>query len=305
MNKKVPILVLAFNRPDHVAKSMEAIREYQPDKLYLECDGARTHKGGERKAVEETRKAMLDSVDWPCEVKTLFREENLGCANAVYGAISWFFENEEYGCIIEDDIVVSQDFFRLCEDLLPRYKDEERIMEIGARNHRPNINKANTYVYTNGFHIWGWATWRRAWHKMDMNMKNWPRISIGHLWGKFGMFKGSMMYYYWKDCYKHLEENTSWGTRWYFCVTFHNGLVLIPCVNLAINVGVDGGGTHYDEGDIDPYAYLCLQTISWPLAYNDTFEFDKHQLKVEKEDFLYIRKLGLKKKIKKIFYRGC
>ena len=128
--RKLPILVLAFNRADHVREAMKSIREYKPERLYLECDGARQNKTGEKDAVEETRQAMLDAVDWPCEVKTLFRDENLGCAQAVYGAISWFFKNEKWGVIIEDDVIVGQDFFRLCEDLLPRYENEERIMEI-------------------------------------------------------------------------------------------------------------------------------------------------------------------------------
>ena len=142
---KVPILVLAFNRADHVEQAMLAIKEYKPERLYLECDGPRVHKQGEKEAVEATRKAMLDAIDWPCEVRTLFRQENLGCANAVYGAITWFFEQEEYGVIIEDDVVVGQDFFRLCEILLPRYKNDERVMEISEENHYPNQQNENTY----------------------------------------------------------------------------------------------------------------------------------------------------------------
>ena len=55
---KVPTLVLAFNRADHVVKAMEAIREYKPERLYLECDGARPHKSGEAEAVELTRKVQ-------------------------------------------------------------------------------------------------------------------------------------------------------------------------------------------------------------------------------------------------------
>ena len=157
MSKKIPVLVLAFNRADHVAEAMKAIREYKPDRLYLERDGPRGHKEGEREAVEETRQTMLDAVDWPCEVKTLFREENLGCAKAVYDAITWFFEQEEYGIICEDDIILGKDFFRLCEDLLPRYKDEERVMEISARNQSLRTDINNTYVYAQCFHCWGWG----------------------------------------------------------------------------------------------------------------------------------------------------
>lgn len=299
---KVPVLVLAFNRADHVEQAMQAIREYKPERLYLECDGARPNKKGEAEAVALTRKTMLDLVDWPCEVKTLFRDKNLGCANAVYDAISWFFEHEEWGVIIEDDIVVSQDFFKLCEELLPRYKDEDRIMEISARNHRPRTELANTYIFCDGFYIWGWASWRRAWQKMDMSMAKWKKMSLIRLWRKFGFFKGSMMYYYWNDCYKHVKTHSSWGTRWYFCISECNGLVLTPGQNLALNIGMQSDGTHYNKKDIDPYAYLEMQNIVWPLKYNDNIIFDKEQLKREKEDFWYIRMIGLKKKIKNLLH---
>ena len=113
MKNNIPILVLAFNRADHVVEAMKAIKVYQPKRLYLECDGPRKAKEGEQEAVEATRKAMLDSIDWPCEIKTLFREENMGCAHAVNDAITWFFRHEEYGIICEDDIILSPDFFSI------------------------------------------------------------------------------------------------------------------------------------------------------------------------------------------------
>ena len=196
---KVPVLVLAFNRADHVAKAMEAIREYKPDRLYLECDGAREHKIGEKDAVELTRKTMLEMVDWQCEVKTLFREENLGCANAVYGAITWFFEQEEWGVIIEDDVVVGQDFFRLCEELLPRYKNEDRVMTISAETRSPNADCQFSYHYSYDFKCWGWATWSRAWKNMDMKMSLWPAVSYYKAIKTFGLFKGIVQNHYWSN----------------------------------------------------------------------------------------------------------
>ena len=207
--KKIPVLVLAFNRADHVEQAMKAIQEYKPERLYLECDGARPHKPGEKEAVEATRKKMLDMVDWPCEVKTFFREENLGFANAVYGAISWFFENEEYGCIIEDDIIVGQDFFRLCEYLLPRYRDEERIMEISAENRGLRDTMSESYSYSLSYRCWGWATWRRAWAKMDMSMSAVEHLSIRKLISNLGLFQGCMIYKYFKSAYKNLPTFNS------------------------------------------------------------------------------------------------
>lgn len=296
---KVPILVLAFNRADHVREAMKAVRIYKPERLYLECDGPRLHKVGEKDAVEETRKAMLDAVDWPCEVKTLFRDNNLGCANAVYGAISWFFEYEKWGVIIEDDVIVGQDFFRLCEDLLPRYEHEEKIMEISAENHYPNPNDANKYFYTVDFKCWGWATWARAWKRMDMKMAKWPNQSIFKLIRVFGIFKGCMMHYYWSSIYKNIEKSTSWATRWAFAIFAEDGLCVIPGVNLAVNIGMDGGA-HYNKDDVNPYSHLTINNMSFPLKYNNVLELDGKQQALSKKDFFRIRMIGLRKKLRRI-----
>jgi hypothetical protein len=297
---KVSILVLAFNRADHVEKAMEAIREYQPDRLYLECDGARPHKVGEVDAVKATQQMMLSKVDWPCEVKTLFRTENWGCAKAVNDAITWFFKQEKWGVIIEDDIVVSQDFFRLCEELLPRYEHEDLIMEISAQNHFPNEKNFNTYLYGQEFHCWGWATWARAWKKMDMRMSRWPDITLGFLIKKFGVFRGLMMRHYWSNTYKTLDTCTSWATRWFFSIIVNNGLCILPGNNLAINIGMDGGA-HYQKGDVDPYAYLKLGHLDWPLKYDDDIKANPEIARQGKVDFRRVRWIGLKKKFRKLF----
>lgn len=296
---KIPILVLAFNRADHVSEAMKAIRNYQPERLYLECDGPRLHKSGEKEAVEATRKAMLDAVDWPCEVKTLFREENLGCAKAVYGAISWFFENEEYGAIVEDDMVIGLDWFLLCEDLLPRYAQEERIMTIQAMNKSHRIDIPNTYVYSWRGGCWGWASWRRAWKKMDMSMSALPQLSYWKIMRKLGALPGlDLMRHYWAG-YKHLDTFSSWAYRWSLSVQVNNGLSIIPGVNLAKNIGTDGGA-HYDENDIDPYKNLTIGSIEWPIKYNDSLAIDKKQDKLDKKNFYRMRMISVKKRIKKL-----
>lgn len=298
--EKLPVLVLAFNRADHVEQAMKAIQEYKPNRLYLECDGPRLHKEGELEAVKSTRQTMLKMVDWPCEIKTLFREENLGCAHAVYDAISWFFEQEEYGCIIEDDIVVSQDFFKLCEDLLPKYKHDEKIMQISARNTSFRTDITNTYVYSQCFHCWGWATWRRAWNKMDMSMSEAPRISYFYLINRLGLFRGLMMKYYFMKSYKDINNCTSWATRWYLTILAHDALVLCPGVNLALNIGMDSG-THYEKGDEDPYRGLKIEKIKWPILYNDNLTPDIKQKKYDNKVFYNVRIIGLKKIIRNFF----
>lgn len=294
---KIPVLVLAFNRPDYVVKVIESIRLYQPEMLYLACDGPRAEKIGEAELVYATQKYMLEVVDWPCDAKTLFRKENLGCARAVFEAISWFFDHEEYGIIIEDDVIVGQDFFRFCEELLPRYANEDRIMEIAAQNHSMRKDIAHTYVYTQTSHCWGWATWRRAWKKMDMSMSATKTISISYMVSRLGLFRGMMWWRYFKYAHRHLETFNSWATRWYLSILSNDGLIICPGVNLSINIGTNGG-THYEEGYKDPYEDLQICCLEWPLTYNDTLKIDSTQKRYDNRDFLNLRLQGLKRKIK-------
>lgn len=298
---KLPVLVVAFNRADHVAKALEPVRRYKPEKIYLECDGPRSNKIGEDKAVAMTRNVMLEMIDWPCEVKTLFREENLGCAHAVNNAIDWFFTYEEAGIIIEDDVVVGDDFFRLCEDLLPRYVNEDRIMQISARNTSKRTDKNDTYVYAQCFHCWGWATWRRAWHKMDMSMSAIKRMSCSYLVKRLGLFRGLMMYRTFITGYNNIENFNSWATRWYLSILAHDGFVICPGVNLAVNIGLLEG-THYDADDKNrPGQDLKIVDIKWPITYNDTLVIDKLQKEYDSKYYFGQRYFGLKKKIRKFF----
>lgn len=297
---KIPVLVLAFNRADHVAHAMKAIREYRPARLYLACDGPRAHKDGDKDAVEETRKTMVEAVDWPCQVQTLFREHNLGCAQAVYGAVTWFFQNEEFGIICEDDIVLGIDFFRLCEDLLPRYAGEERIMEISSQNRSHRTDIPDSYVYSYRENCWGWASWARAWKKMDMTMSAVPKLTYRKLWKRYEFIEGIIRMHYWKSSYKHIETSNSWATRWNLCIQVNEGLTITPGVNLSKNIGIDGGA-HYKEGDVDPYADLQIGHLKWPLLYNDTMIIDKKQARMDYNDFMRLRRNGIKKKLKKLF----
>ncbi len=307
---KVPILFLIFDRKAVSVEAFEIIREYQPKQLFIAADGPRENKAGETERCEETRTAVLEMIDWDCDVKTLFRNENLGCATAVSSAINWFFENVEYGCIIEDDVVVSLDFFRMCEQLLPKYENDDRIAMITAQCLAPE-NKYNTseYTFSNSTLIWGWASWRRGWALMDMSMSRWPQTTLFDLIKAFGVFQGLMYrYYYWGDAYKKIsagQKYNSWATRWKFNLMSHGKLCLVPKVNLSKNIGCTGvGGAHYESTDIDPYAHLKIGSINWPLATPSAVALDKSMQKYERCDFLRIRKLGMIKKIKRIFGGG-
>ena len=301
-NNKISVLFLIFRREDVAIESFQAIKQYKPTQLYIAADGPRKHKSEEKELCENTRNAVLNMIDWECEVHTLFRDENLGCANAVYGGISWFFEKEEYGVIVEDDCVLHQDFYRLCEELLPYYKNEVQVMQICAHNTCGSEVISNEYVFARNAFIWGWATWRRAWDKMDMSMSKWPEYSFRSLLKEYGFFQACFRQFYWHKAYTHLNTLQSWATRWNFSVLSNDGLCISTKANLSVNTGTSiEGGTHYNATSEDPYRNLKYGKISWPLNHSIRLKINKEKLNQERKEFYQLRIIGLRGKVKLLF----
>jgi len=167
-----PILFLIFNRPDTTQKVFNAIRKAKPKQFFIAADGSPPDREGEIEKCQKSRK-IATSVDWDCEVKTLFRDKNLGCKIAISSAIDWFFENVEEGIILEDDCLPHQSFFWFCQELLEYYRNDTRIMHISGDNFQFGRKRGEgSYYFSKYSHVWGWATWRRAWKCFDINMKS-------------------------------------------------------------------------------------------------------------------------------------
>ncbi len=165
-----PVLFLVFNRPDSTRKVFDAIRSARPPKLYITADGPRPDRPAEAKLCSEVR-AIASAVDWPCEVKTLFRESNLGCKAGVSSGITWFFSHEDEGIILEDDVLPVPTFFNFCDEMLERYRDDARVSMISGCNLISNhFSPKQSYFFSRYNLIWGWATWRRAWQHYDVAM---------------------------------------------------------------------------------------------------------------------------------------
>lgn len=305
---KVAVLFLIFNRPEVSSKAMKSIKEYQPSKLYIAADGPRISKTGEEERCVKTRQAVLEMIDWPCEVKTLFRDRNLGCAKAVSSAINWFFENEEFGVIVEDDIILGQDFYRFAKEMDDRYRDDERVMCINAQYVGPRDRFKTSYVFSAMSNPWGWATWRRAWKHMDMKMLKYPDISLHKYVTTLGLIRGVMFgCLYWRVAYRIISrggEISSWWTRWAFNIIANDGLVIAPTHNMSVNVGFCGtDGTHYSSNDKDLYSFLNIETLPKHLFHPNSECLNNEMRDIESRDFIRIRKNGVKKKLRKIFPR--
>ena len=193
---------------------------------------------------------ILDMIDWDCEVKTLFRENNLGCKVAVSSAIDWFFEQVEEGIILEDDCLPDQSFFGYCEELLEKYRDDERIMMISGDNFQDGIKRGDgSYYFSKSIHIWGWATWKRAWKKYDANIKTFPlfkkqnRIS--------SIVDGKTNQLAWLANFEAVFEKRldTWDYQWTYAIWANGGLGILPNINLISNIGFRIDATHTRSED--------------------------------------------------------
>jgi hypothetical protein len=236
---KPPVLFLVFNRPVPTSQVFEAIRAACPDKLYVAADGPRSNRPGEAESCAQVR-SLVDRVDWPCEVKTLFREQNVGCRRAVSEAITWFFENEEEGVILEDDCLPSPDFFRFCGEALHTYRDEHRVMHVGGHVLLEAPDKEDLF-FSRLVPIWGWATWRRAWNAYDTDMSRNDELDQLPLKKWYGSQASNV-----RKAIRRIHDDKvdAWGARWALSVLVNDGLSVVPRSNLISNVGFGKDATH-------------------------------------------------------------
>ena len=261
-----PILIMAFNRPDHLQVLLQRLREVQPTKVYVAIDGARTHRAGEEAKVQAC-KDLLATIDWPCEVKTNFQESNLGCGLGVTTAITWFFSNEERGIILEDDIIPDPSYFPYCSELLDRYETDERVFAISGCNFVPPKELSHPdlpYRFSQVPHIWGWATWRRSWDQHNLDIAGWRKqLPVSKLWARSGKSLPGAVY--WASTFELLarKEVDTWDGQLVLASMISEQYTVTSNVNLIQNIGFGEEATHtlVDRQELQP-----VRPISLPMA---------------------------------------
>lgn len=151
-----PVLFLVFNRPERTRRVFAAIREARPKQLFVAADGPRPDRPEDRQCCAEVRQ-LATAVDWPCEVRTLFRTQNLGCGRAVSEAISWFYRNVAEGIVLEDDCCPDPSFFDFCTAMLVRYRGDRRVFKIAGTNPLGHWSgpEGSSYIYSSYGYSWG------------------------------------------------------------------------------------------------------------------------------------------------------
>jgi hypothetical protein len=307
MSLSTPVAFIIFNRPDTTAKVFEAIRQAKPQKLLVVADGARNDRSNEAEKCAAAR-AVIDRVDWECEVLTNYSDINLGCKRRVSSGIDWVFSQVEEAIILEDDCLPAPSFFQFCETLLKKYRHDERIMMISGDNFYPEDDRVkDSYYFSKYVHIWGWATWRRAWQHYDVDMSSWQDFRDRGLLN--AVCNDSIEAEYWLKTFNNVAENLvdTWDHQWVYTCWQQSGLSIMPSVNLISNIGFRDDATH--TLGTSPLANLKVGSIHNIIHpnfvvrnyYVDTYEFenvfDGKALRFDKT--IYGRAVQLARKLKR------
>lgn len=279
----------------------------RPPRLLVVADGPRDTHPEDSLKTAEVRNLIERGVDWDCEVVTNYSDKNLGCARRVASGLDWAFSKEERLIVLEDDCLPDFSFFRFCDELLERYKDDKRVAQIcGCPKAFSQVRRNTSYVFTRFGPIWGWASWRRAWEFYDLEMKDWPQVKSS---GRLRAYCQSDAEYrkrvaiYDAHCptsSAYNPKSNTWDYQWSYA-RLANGMVnIMPTVNLIKNIGFDGSGTHTTGGTFT----LKQFSLDFPLVHPSKVaiepDFEKMYSKIYSRNGLGVRRLC--RRVQRYFY---
>ncbi len=259
----VATAIIIYNRPSHTKALIEALSVFQPSNLYVIADGPKSGSDSDHELVINTR-AELMRIDWPCQVREIFADTNLGLRERVLTGLDIVFQNEERAIILEDDCIPDPTFFPLCEDLLLRYDQEKNVGIIAGHNSGPNLNLADSYLFSSFTPIWGWATWSRVWvaFRTAPQVEQWSANEIEDV---LSTFSTQLMRRQFKNMMLSAIELNTWDISFAVFLRQRRFVNAIPKVSLISNIGFGRESTHtkFKPFDIE----LESQRLSFPLRH--------------------------------------
>jgi len=294
MECNTPILLIGFNRPDLFQKVLDRVMEVKPRRIYVGLDGARAGREDDKKNLNEIKRIVKNIKG--CEVKTNYQPKNLGCKYGPVAAMNWFFDNEEMGIILEDDVLADKSFFYYCQELLEKFKDDKRVGSISGNNFVPDANfEGKSYLFSSYSQTWGWATWRRVWKDYDIEMKNWPKLRREKLLNK--KFDNWFTVIYWRlifdSMYKKINNGT-WDYQFTFLNWQKNYLTIIPKFNLTKNIGIGHvNATHTKTKS--KLSDISVEKMVLPLKHPKEVIANKYfDNKIQKNNYVLWKEVGLR-----------
>jgi hypothetical protein len=264
----VPVVMIVFRRPEHTRRVLSAIRGARPRRLLVIADGASAERPGEGEKCAAARAVVDEMVDWPCEVLKNYSEVNLGVEGRFYSGFQWVFAQCESAIILEDDEVPHESFFGFCQEMLERYREDERVFAVNGANFiADRYSCAESYYFSRYFHCWGFATWRRAWSQYDLRVSRWREVRGTNWLLKLCDGRGDEAAHHAENFERvHRGEIRTWDYQITFAMWLRGALAITPSVNLVSNIGFGGDSLHYKDAD-HPFANMGTGAVARPLRH--------------------------------------
>jgi hypothetical protein len=260
-----PVVLIIFNRPEKTKRLLSVIRQAAPSQLFVIADGPRPDSPRDADLCRDAR-AIIDGVDWECQVSRDFADHNLGCGERIARGLDWVFSSAEEAIILEDDCIPDPTFFRFCHELLARYREDQRVMAISGHNFQFGRRRTDySYYFSRYCHGGGWACWRRSWRLYDGKLSRWPEIrAAGTL---HDIFEDAESANYWLKIFDavHGGARDIWDYQWNLVCWLQNGLTILPEENLVTNAGFDEQATHSKVPT--PAGDIPAQAVAFPLRH--------------------------------------
>lgn len=155
----LPILILGYNRFEKFTKCIKTVQNQGIKKVYVSIDGPKNDydQRAQKKIIDF---CTNDNLGMDIKIKNL--KKNYGCRNAPIKGISWFFQENKFGVILEDDVIVSKKCMELFSCLLAENFSNKNLMSISSFNEFTNKEIECLYSVS-VFRSWGWASWADRW----------------------------------------------------------------------------------------------------------------------------------------------
>jgi hypothetical protein len=288
------VVLIAFNRPRHTRRTLDAIRAARPEQLFLVADGPRDARPDDAPLCAEVR-AVMESVDWPCELHRRYSETNLGCEGNVETGLDWVFQTVPEAIILEDDCVADPSFFPYADELLSRYRDDLRVWQVAGNSHGVPAQRfgGDSYRFAAWASVWGWATWADRWQRHRAVFPRDHRDPDGLAPIRVEPARPRPELLVTRGGRRHFAEAATsddvvrhgWDKHWWLTMLTEGALAATPAVNMVQNIGFGAGATHgVYEHDTE-----VAQGMPQPLRHPTQVVLD---VEVERELELLLSRVG-------------
>jgi len=239
----LPVLILGYLRFDGISRILKSCSDAGISLIYLAVDGAKDSEG--LSAQDESLQKIYDlAVTLSVTLLVRRRHSNAGLAVGVVEGITWFFQHEEFGVILEDDLVISPSFFDFVAEARSKFEKATDVAVISGNNYF--ALESNRSISASHYPlIWGWATWRDVWSEFTSSLE----ISLSP---KFNRQFSLIVNAFWFTAanQSRLGKVDSWAMSFSHHIKMRGRICISPPQNLVSNQGADSVAIHSNENDI-------------------------------------------------------